>query len=185
MHEDALIKSETSDTQTICQLHAVLVRVFDVGVLMVGDSGSGKSECALELVTRGHRLVADDAVEIFVSEGRLEGRSPEVTRQLINIRGVGIMNVADSFGTAAVCERSVIDICVELRPSTKVNSIWDSVSGYKIAAARLPKFLLSVSTESNLAVLVERVVRVHRAGGSFGTASQPLEEHAGSRLLVH
>ncbi|MEO6333458.1 MAG: hypothetical protein ABIO91_00610 [Pyrinomonadaceae bacterium] len=184
MHLDSAIKIKTPDTRTICQLHAVLVRVFDVGVLMVGESGSGKSECALELIRLGHRLIADDAVEVFLLDGRLAGRAPRVTRHLINIRSLGIMNVFEIFGKTAVCESSAIDICIELKKPAEVESMDTSVAEYKIAGARLPTFLLPVSPERNLAALVETTVCVYRGGISFKTTGS-FEHHSGSRHPVH
>lgn len=94
--------------------HAVLVEVFGVGMLMVGKSGIGKSELGLELVARGHRLVADDLVFLRQQGATVVGHSPELTRHHMEIRGLGIINVKDLFGAAAVVDRARVDLVVEL-----------------------------------------------------------------------
>ena len=87
-------------------LHGVLVDVYGIGVLLLGESGTGKSECALDLVSRGHRLVADDVVEIWRDDaGTVTGRGPARIRHHMEIRGLGIINIQDLFGVAAIRER--------------------------------------------------------------------------------
>lgn len=97
-----------------CTTHGVLVDVFGVGVLLLGKSGIGKSEVALDLVLRGHRLVADDIVEIRRGTGVLLGSGPELIKHHIEIRGLGILNIKDLFGIAAVRDAKRIDLVVEL-----------------------------------------------------------------------
>jgi serine kinase of HPr protein (carbohydrate metabolism regulator) len=97
-----------------CQLHGVLVQVCGTGVLLTGDSGVGKTACALELLRRGHPLVADDAVQIFPGEGALFGRAPEITRSLVDIRGVGIRDITELFDNGALRDESRIDVCIEI-----------------------------------------------------------------------
>lgn len=95
--------------------HGILIDIYGVGVLIIGESGIGKSEAALELLRRGHRLVADDAVEIRkVSAKALLGRSPEVTRYFIEVRGIGIVDVKTLFGVGAIKEKQNIDLVVKL-----------------------------------------------------------------------
>ena len=95
--------------------HGVLVNVFGTGMLITGNSGVGKSEAALELVKRGHQLVADDVVKIRrINDNRLEGESPERVRHFMEIRGVGIINVANIYGAGAVQRRKTIDMQVHL-----------------------------------------------------------------------
>ena len=96
-------------------MHGVLVDIFGEGVLITGESGIGKSETALELIKRGHRLVADDAVEIKkVSEKTLLGSAPEVIRHFIEVRGIGIVDIKQIFGVGAVKEAKNIDLIVRL-----------------------------------------------------------------------
>ena len=97
------------------RMHGVLVEIYGVGVLITGNSGVGKSEAALELLKRGHRLVADDAVDIRrVSAGRLVGQAPEMVRNFMEIRGIGIINVATLFGIGSVMQSKSIDMVVHL-----------------------------------------------------------------------
>ena len=92
-------------------IHGALVDVGGVGVLLLGPSGVGKSECALELVSRGYRLVADDVVELTpTDDGRVTGSSPERIRHHLEIRGLGIIYVPDLFGPGCVCDGAAIDL---------------------------------------------------------------------------
>ena len=160
-----------------CQLHAVLVRVFDTGVVIIGDSGIGKSECALDLVTRGHQLVADDAVQIYADADKLTGTAPDLTRHLLEIRGLGVIDVEAIFGTSSVCAESSIDLCVELRKLPGVERLENVMSEYEIAGRGVPKFLLPVSSGRNLATLVETAVRLYRKGGMGTTAQRLVDDH--------
>ena len=158
--------------------HAVLVNVFETGVLLLGESGIGKSECALDLVSRGHRLVADDAVQIENAENVLVGEAPDLTRNLLEIRGLGIINVRDIFGEAAIYERSKIDLCVELRQVSAGDRLGNSTSEFEICGAAVPKFVLPVSTGRNIATLVETAVRLYRSDSAGNAVELLLEKHA-------
>ena len=104
--------------------HGVFVEVYGEGILILGDSGVGKSETAIELVKRGHRLIADDAVELRrISSRNIQGRAPENIRHFIEIRGIGIINVARMFGIGAVKVHEKVDLVVELEP-------WDEAQNY-------------------------------------------------------
>ncbi len=179
MHDDSVIESQPATTSGKSQLHAVLVRVFDTGVLLIGESGIGKSECALDLIARGHRLVADDAVEIHVVNKTIVGKAPGLTSHLIEIRGLGIINVPEIFGEQAVCDESEVDICIELRKWTDVesNPLGEAASEYPIAGGTRPKLVLPVSSGRNLATLVETAVRLYRNGGSGKTAKSLIDRH--------
>jgi HPr kinase/phosphorylase len=180
--QDPVIESSGETTSAKCQLHAVLVRVFDTGVLLIGESGIGKSECALDLVTRGHQLCADDAVEISATGDLLIGKPPGLTRQLLEIRGLGIINVPEIFGEHAVCEETVVDMCIELRRSVAATPLENAARAHEIAGLVIPKYVLPVSSGRNLATLVETAVRLHRHEGSSKTAELLIEAHA---KLVH
>ena len=100
--------------------HGVLVDCFGVGVLIMGDSGIGKSEAALELIKRGHRLVTDDVVEIRkVSDDTLVGTAPDITRHFIELRGIGIIDVKTLFGVQSVRETQNIDLVITLEDWNK------------------------------------------------------------------
>ena len=97
------------------KVHGALVEVLDVGVLLLGASGIGKSECALELVTRGHRLVADDVVELRRdSGGRVLGRAPDVIEHHMEIRGIGIVSIPELYGPESVCDEAPVDLVCHL-----------------------------------------------------------------------
>ena len=140
-------------------LHGVLVDVYGVGVLITGSSGIGKSETALELVKRGHRLIADDAVEIRqTAENELIGTAPEVIRHLLEIRGVGIINVMTLFGAGAVRIHKKITLGIRLE-------MWDKDKNYerigideekmKIMDTEIPETTVPVRPGRNLAVIIE------------------------------
>ena len=99
---------------TSISCHGTLVEVFGLGMLIQGDSGVGKSDCALGLIRRGHRLVSDDVVKITKQEGYLEGCSPELTRYHMEIRGIGILNIMHLFGKNAVLSKIKIDLVTML-----------------------------------------------------------------------
>jgi HPr kinase/phosphorylase len=140
-------------------MHGVLVDVYGVGVLLVGQSSIGKSETALELVKRGHRLVADDAVEVRqTQENQLIGSAPELIRHLLEIRGVGIINVMTLFGAGAIRSYKRISLVIRLE-------IWDPEKMYdrlgldeekmKILDTEVPQITIPVRPGRNLAVIVE------------------------------
>ncbi|MEP7148266.1 MAG: hypothetical protein ABI857_05225 [Acidobacteriota bacterium] len=163
------------------QLHAVLVRVFETGVLLIGESGIGKSECALDLITRGHQLCADDAVEVFAIEGLLFGRAPDITRHLLEIRGLGIINVPEIFGEQAVRDASEIELCIELGRTVEASPLENAASDYAVAGGVIPKYVLPVSSGRNLTTLIETAVRLHHNGGNGNAAELLIEEH--TRML--
>lgn len=104
-------------------MHGVLLDIYGEGVLIIGESGIGKSETALELIKRGHRLIADDAVEIKkIADRRLIGTCPELIRYLIELRGIGIINVKELFGISAVKQEKAIDLIIRLQA-------WDGTEG--------------------------------------------------------
>lgn len=140
-------------------VHGVLIDIYGIGVLITGSSGVGKSETALDLVRRGHRLVADDSVEIRQEhDGMLVGRSPELIRHLLEIRGLGIINVMTLFGAGAVRLHTPIAMIIHLE-------LWDQKKAYdrlgldeetvRIFNTSLPKITVPVRPGRNLAVIVE------------------------------
>jgi len=101
------------------RFHGVLVEVGGVGVLLVGPSGAGKSECALDLVARGHRLVADDAVELEREGDGIVGRAAEAVGSCIEIRGLGILDVVELYGAAAFAARAPVDLLCRIEPGRR------------------------------------------------------------------
>ena len=139
--------------------HGVLVEVYGEGILLVGDSGVGKSETAIELIKRGHRLIADDAVEIRrVSSKSLVGQSPENIRHFIELRGIGIINARRIFGMGAVKLQERIDMCINLEiwDATKVYDRMGMDSEYtEILGIKVPVMTIPVKPGRNLAIIIE------------------------------
>ncbi|MBQ8372661.1 MAG: HPr(Ser) kinase/phosphatase [Clostridia bacterium] len=139
--------------------HGVLVEVYGEGILLLGDSGVGKSETAIELIKRGHRLIADDAVEIKrVSATTLVGKAPEIIRHYVELRGIGIVDVRRLFGMGAVKETEKIDLVINLEP-------WENGKMYDrlgldeqttdILGINIPSIVLPVCPGRNLSVVIE------------------------------
>jgi len=148
-------------------LHGVLLEVLGTGVLIKGDAGVGKSELALELITRGHRLVADDVVEIkHVAPETLEGNCPYMIRDFLEVRGLGILNIRYLFGETAVKLRKNLKLIVELVHPQEIGEVGlnrlDMVASTEtILGVAIPKVRVPVAAGRNLAVLVEVAVRNH------------------------
>lgn len=147
-------------------IHAVLVEVYGIGVLITGESGVGKSETALELIKRGHRLISDDVVEIKRSgNDRLIGTAPELLKQYMEIRGIGIIDIRTLYGIGAVKESVDIDMCIHLEP-------WSSDVYYdrlgideqymNILNLDIPKVTIPVSPGRNLTIIIETAARNNR-----------------------
>ena len=139
--------------------HGVLVEVFGEGILLLGESGVGKSETAMELVKRGHRLIADDAVEIKkVSSKSLVGSAPENIRHFIELRGIGIINASRLFGAGAVKLTEKIDLVIKMEP-WDVNKVYDRMGlenqTHEILDLKIPALTIPVKPGRNLAVIIE------------------------------
>ena len=139
--------------------HGVLVDVYGEGLLLMGESGVGKSEAAVELIKRGHRLIADDAVEIRkVSEKQLVGEAPDLIRHYMEIRGIGVTNVAKLFGMGAVKESSNIDLVINIEPWSE-DEFYDRLGledqMTDILGVQVPCLTIPVKPGRNLAVIVE------------------------------
>lgn len=147
----------------ITTLHGVLLEIFGSGVLLIGESGIGKSECALDLINRGHRLVADDAVRIKRMGSELRGAAPKLLFEHIEIRGLGIINIRELHGAAAVCPEINVSLCIELKnlvdyaDTDRLNLEREL---YEILELEIPKIVLPVSPGRNLSTLVETAVRI-------------------------
>ena len=139
--------------------HGVMVEVYGIGILMLGDSGIGKSETAIELIKRGHRLIADDAVEIRrVSSKTLVARAPDLIRHYIELRGIGIVDIRRLFGIGSVKETEKIELVVKLEPWVE-GKIYDRM-GLKnemteIMGIEIPSVVVPVRPGRNLAVIIE------------------------------
>lgn len=166
-------------------VHGVLIDVYGLGVLLLGDSGVGKSECALDLIVRGHRLVSDDLVEIRRIGGTLVGSGPDQTRFHMEVRGLGIINVKDLFGVAAVRQRKFVELIVRL-------DIWKAGVPYErlglderaeeILGLSLPLVMMPVAPGRNLSVIIEVAARHHLLKLRGYNAAQDLERRILRRL---
>lgn len=147
------------------QIHGVLLEIYGLGVLLIGSSGVGKSECALDLISRGHSLVGDDLVTVKrYPHGELVGYSEEPLRYHMELRGIGIINVKDLFGLAAVRQRHSIDLVVELEPwkdGTAYERLGLEETLYEILDVPCPYIKMPVATGRNLSILVEIAARNH------------------------
>jgi len=142
--------------------HAVLVDVFGVGMLLVGKSGIGKSELGLELVARGHRLVADDLVLLQQQGDRVVGHSPELTRHHMEIRGLGIINIKDLFGAAAVVDQTHVDLVAELvdwRTDGDYERLGLSTRHMELAEVPVEHVTLPVRPGRSLSLIIEVAAR--------------------------
>ena len=159
-------------------IHGVLVDVYGEGVLIMGESGIGKSEAALELIKRGHRLITDDVVEIRkVSDTTLVGTAPDITRHFIELRGIGIINVKTLFGVEAVMDTTNIDLVIKLEE-------WDKDKEYdrlglqeeytEFLGNRVTCHSLPIRPGRNLAVIVESAAVNHRQKKMGYNAAQEL-----------
>jgi HPr kinase/phosphorylase len=144
-------------------VHGVLTQVFGLGVLIIGKSGIGKSEAALELIARGQRLVADDVVEVAeVSPLVLKGRSPDLIQHHMEIHGLGIVNIRELFGTLATVDHQQIDLVVELVEwNAGIDRLGLEDQRYTILQVSVPMVRLPVSPGRNLAILIEVAARNH------------------------
>lgn len=159
-------------------IHGVLVDVYGVGVLIMGESGIGKSEAALELIKRGHRLVSDDVVEIHkVSDETLVGNAPEITKYLIELRGIGIVDVKTLFGVQSVRETQNIDLVVTLEDWDKTKEYdrmgleenYTEFLGNKVVCHTIP-----IRPGRNVALIVESAAINHRQKQMGYNAAQEL-----------
>ncbi|MGN0622715.1 MAG: HPr(Ser) kinase/phosphatase [Oscillospiraceae bacterium] len=199
-HEVPIVRTNESTTAFVAALigflnvrlapritrHGVLIEVYGEGILIVGESGVGKSETAIELVKRGHRLVADDAVEIRrTSNVTLVGSSPDNIRHFLELRGIGIINTRRLFGMGAVKVSEKIDLIVELEP-------WDSEKIYDrmgvdneyttILGVKVPSLTIPIKPGRNLAVILEVAAMNNRQKKMGYNAAQELLDNLGLQM---
>lgn len=173
-----LINILTEELAPCITIHGVLVDVYGEGLLIMGESGIGKSEAALELVKRGHRLVTDDVVEIRkINERTLVGTSPDITRYFIELRGIGIIDVKTLFGVECVKEKQNIDLVIKLSDWKKENNYdrfgleeeYTEILGNQVVCHSLP-----IRPGRNLAVICEAAAVNHRQKKMGYNAAQEL-----------
>ena len=148
-------------------VHGVLVDIYGMGVLIQGDSGIGKSETALELVKRGHRLVADDRVDVYAKdEGTLWGEPAEILLHLLEIRGVGIIDVMSLYGASAVRNSSQVQLCIYLE-NFENDEVFDRLRNsneeIELQGVKIPRIRIPVKTGRNVSVVIEAAAMNYRA----------------------
>ena len=163
-------------------LHGVMLGMFGYGVLLLGESGIGKSECALDLITKGHSLISDDSVVIKKAHENLEASSPKITREHLEIRGLGIINVRELFGVSAIEKRRSVDLCITLlkwKDTVDIDRLGLEMDEEVILGVSVPKFVLPVSSGRHLSTLAETAVRVFLSRVEGHDVSKTLiEKHA-------
>ncbi|MGB7294349.1 MAG: hypothetical protein WBC70_02055 [Candidatus Aminicenantales bacterium] len=142
------------------------LQIFGLGVIITGHSGIGKSESALELISRGHRFISDDVVELTRRrDGGLVGRSPALSRYFMEIRGLGIINIKAIFGSKAVCRQSNLDLVIWLKKWQKGDE-YDRLglefpADYEILGVKIPQLIVPVAPGRTIALLIEVACKVH------------------------
>ncbi|MCK1168830.1 HPr(Ser) kinase/phosphatase [Streptococcus uberis] len=170
---DALLAERTS-------VHGVLMDIYGMGVLIQGDSGIGKSETGLELVKRGHRLVADDRVDVYAKdEETLWGEPAEILRHLLEIRGVGIIDVMSLYGASAVKDSSQVQLAIYLE-NFEAGKVFDRLGNgheeVEFAGVKVPRIRIPVKTGRNVSVVIEAAAMNHRAKQMGFDATKTFEE---------
>ena len=170
---DSLLAERTS-------VHGVLMDIYGMGVLIQGDSGIGKSETGLELVKRGHRLVADDRVDVFArDEMTLWGEPAEILRHLLEIRGVGIIDVMSLYGASAVKDSSQVQIAVYLENYTKEQTydrLGNNAEEIEFCGVTIPRIRIPVKTGRNISVVIEAAAMNYRAKEMGYDATKTFED---------
>ncbi len=157
--------------------HGVLMEVFGVGILLTGKSGVGKSETAMELIKRGHRLIADDNVIIKEIANELYGTAPEIIRYFMELRGIGIINVKSMYGSGSVLDEKKIQLIIQLenwQQGKEYDRIGDEMSTASYFGISVPKLTIPVSPGRNLAIIIEVAARNFRLKSMGYDASEEL-----------
>jgi HPr kinase/phosphorylase len=179
----SLLDDELAVRQVI---HGVLMDMLGLGVLIIGESGIGKSECALDLVVRGHRLVADDTVEVRRrGETTLIGTCPELTRHHMEVRGLGLINIRDLFGVAAIRASKRVELVVQLErwdPHREYDRLGLEENRYDILGLKVPLIRMPVAPGRSLAVLVEVAARNQLLRARGLNAARDLAERLDEKL---
>ena len=170
-------------------VHGVLMDILGLGVLVIGESGIGKSECALDLVVRGHRLVADDSIELRCrAQSFLIGTCPELTRNHMEIRGLGLINVQDLFGVASTRSSKRVELVVQLERwehGREYDRLGLDEEFYEMLGARIPLIRMPVAPGRNVAILVEVAARNQLLRTRGHHAARRLVERLNEHLAGH
>jgi len=159
----------SSISPDVVKISAGLLRILSLGILIRGDSGIGKSECVLELISRGHRFVCDDVVQVKKdTNGKLMGTAPRLSRNFMEIRGLGIINIKEIFGTRSVLKQSGIDLVIKLSRLKKIQQDKEQdrlglkfPEDYVVLGVKVPQITIPVAPGRNIATLIEVACKVH------------------------
>ncbi len=166
-----------------------LLQVFGMGVLIRGDSGTGKSESALELISRGHRFITDDVTQVTrTKEGKLIGTATPLSRYFMEIRGLGIINIKEIFGARAIGHRAEIKLVIQLK-KWREGKDYDRLGlkfpeDYKILGQKIPQIIIPVAPGRNMALLIEVASKVHRLREKGYLAPQDLTKRLNRILSI-
>lgn len=193
-HTTSRISSEMSWYLDSClaervSVHGVLMDIYGMGVLIQGDSGIGKSETGLELVQKGHRLVADDRVDVYAKdEESLWGEPAELLRHLLEIRGVGIIDVMSLYGASAVKDSSQVQLAVYLEnfePGKVFDRLGNSNEEIELAGVKIPRIRIPVKTGRNVSAVIEVAAMNYRAKQMGYDATKDFEQRLGAMILAN
>ena len=177
-----ILGNELAPSRTV---HGVLMEIFGIGVLLRGESGIGKSECALDLIGRGHRLVADDAVLMRKIDDTVTGEAPEIIRDHIEIRGLGIINARELFGVSVLAPSADIGLCIEFvgeNDATESDRLGVDSDHADLLGVHVPRYVIPVRPGRNLATLAETAVRVFVSRRTAQASSESLVERHGNAV---
>jgi HPr kinase/phosphorylase len=166
-----------------------LLRMFGLGVLIIGDSGIGKSESALELISRGHQFITDDVVHVRKTpSGRIIGRAPTLSRFFMEIRGLGIINIKEIFGAKSISRQATIDLVIRLKRWHRKKE-YDRLGlrfpeDHTILGERIPQLNIPVAPGRNIATLIEVACKVHILRKRGYVASAELARKLDRALVV-
>jgi HPr kinase/phosphorylase len=181
----ALLEDRLAEREIV---HGVLLDILGLGVLIVGESGIGKSECALDLVVRGHRLVADDVVEVRRrAQSVVIGTCPELTRHHMEVRGIGLINVQDLYGVASTRHSKRVELVVQLErwdPDREYDRLGLDEAHYVLLGVNIPLIRTPVAPGRNLAILVEVAARNQLLKSRGVHAARALAARLDDRLAI-
>ncbi|APX72320.1 HPr(Ser) kinase/phosphatase [Companilactobacillus allii] len=167
-------------------IHGVLVDVYGIGILLTGHSGIGKSETALELVKRGHRLIADDRVDVYQQDEKtIVGEAPKILNHLLEIRGIGIIDMMNLFGAGAVRSESDIQLIINLEdwsPDKNYDRIGTMENKRAIFDVKVPQITVPVKVGRNISIIIEVAAMNFRAKNMGYDATKKFEENLGSLI---
>ncbi len=172
----------------VLKIPGVLMDIFGVGVLITGESGLGKSESALDLISRGHRLVSDDVVEIKKKgKDELIGSSPSLTKNLMEVRGLGIINIKEIFGVSSVAEEKKIDLVIHLTEwnEKEEDRLKLEEERFEIAGNKFPLVKIPVASGRNTSILIEVAVRQYLLSKEGKNATIELVRKIERKYLKH